>query len=202
MEISDFNVLFVTIDSLSYSVAKNVDNLFLNKISFLREAETHGTYTYPAHHSFFLGILPRLTNPSQKYLGKYKQIWRSSLSRKSANVVAIAFDDENILNYYKKRGHTVVGFGGVLFFDTSSRSNTLPKLFDQFTYCGPYEKYDERPFPRQKEWFPLFDLAKITSAVNSEPYFLFINENATHVPYDNPESKISNSDKEIMRRLF
>lgn len=202
MPIENHNVIFITLDSLSLSTAKLAKELFLNKISSLVEAESHATYTYPAHHSFFLGILPRLTDPTELYLGKYRQIWRSSLSRKSNNTVAIAFDDSSILNYYKKLGHQVIGFGGVLFFDTSSNSNTLPDLFDEFRFFGPTEKFEKRPYPRNPEWFPLNQIEHITGSIAREPYFLFINSNATHVPYDNPESIVNEVDIQLMERLF
>jgi len=203
MNISDYNVIFITVDSLPYTVAKSVEGLYLNNICSLQEAETHGTYTYPSHQSFFIGMLPRPVDQNYLYLGKYKQIWRSSLSRKSNKIVAITFDDTNILNHYRKLGHQVLGFGGVTYFDTNSKSNSLPFLFDKFIFFGPHEKkYNLRPFPRNREWFPLLHTDRIIGEIEKEPYFLFINSNATHVPYDNPESIIEEEDKILMNRLF
>lgn len=203
MKITNFNVVFLTIDSLSFTTAASVEGLYLNKISSFQKAETHGTYTYPAHQSFFMGMLPRLSDPDSYYLGKYKQIWRSSLSRKSNKVVAIPFNGPNILNFYKKKGHQVLGFGGVTYFDTTTKSNSLPLLFDKFVYCGPYKRTKKtRPFPRKKEWFPLLKPERIVAEITQEPYFLFINSIATHVPYDNPDSDVTPKDKALMARLF
>lgn len=202
MKIEAYNVILITLDSLALRSAQLAKSLYLNSLSKLHEAETHATYTFPAHYSFFLGILPRITNTKSLYLNKYKQIWRSSLSRKSDNVIAISFEDKSIMDYYRKLGHSIVGFGGVTFFDTTSKCNTLPKFFDEFTFFGPYQKTADRPYPRDISNFPLNNIKTIVSKIPSDPFFVFINSIATHVPYDNPESRISDLDKLLMERLF
>jgi len=203
MGIENFNVIFITLDSLPYHIAKSSKNLFLNKISCLKMAETHGTYTYPAHHSFFLGLIPRLVGSKNQYLNKYTQIWRSSSANSSEKTIAITFNEKNILEHYKAKGYQTIGFGGVPFFNTTNNNNTLPKLFDEFYFFGPYKRISKlKRIPRKPEWFPLNNIENIVSKIQKGPYFLFINSIATHIPYDNPLTEITNKDKDTLAKIY
>jgi arylsulfatase A-like enzyme len=204
MKIEDYNVIFITLDSLPYQTAVLSPNLFLNKISTLKKAETHGTYTYPAHHSFFIGLIPRLIgNSSNKYLGKYSQIWRNNSANQSEKKVAIFFKEKSIIDFYKNKNHQTIGFGGVEFFNTYKKSNTLPNLFEEFVFFGPKEKLDKlERIPRSPNWFPLNNLDYITHKIKDNPFFLFINSIATHIPYDNPNTHLSDNDKKIIAKIY
>jgi hypothetical protein len=203
MNINDYNVLFITLDSLSFSVAKEAKRLYLNEVSQLRKAETHGTYTYPAHHSFFIGLIPRLIGEDNLYLGQYKQIWRSTSAKKSDREVFANYSDKNILDFYHNQGYQVVGVGGVPFFNVENRNNTLPNLFEEFYYMGPKEHIPrEERVPRREEWFPLNNIGLIKSKIKNERFFLFINSIATHIPYDNPNLELRDSDIDIVNRIY
>jgi hypothetical protein len=169
----------------------------------LKCAETHATYTYPAHHSFFIGLIPRFKNSSDKYLNTYKQIWRSSSANKTSKEIAITFDEPTIIDYYKHKDYQTIGFGGVPFFDLNNKNNTLPKLFEEFIYFGPKEKIPRlERIPRSPNWYPLNNIEYIVSSIKKDSYFLFINSIATHIPYDNPEHNITAKEKEILTKIY
>lgn len=205
MDISDHNIIFITLDSCTYESALSAQTKNLDFLGEMRRAETHGTYTYPAHHAFFIGNLPNILDDNKSYLENYSQVWRSTAARKSTGGdIGIYFDGENILEYYQKRGFNVVGCGGVSFFNTNNPNNGLPKLFKEFIYFGDSKTVPrDQGIPRNQKSFPLNNIDEIVSRVkNGSPYFLFINCPETHIPYDYPGCSVSSEYKALILRLY
>lgn len=196
------NILFITIDSCTFESALIAKTPNLNKLSQTYEAETNATFTYPAHHSFFAEHLPMMKR--RKFFGKYKSIWRSETARK--NIITkslIIFNGRNIIDFYEKIGFNVLGYGGVGFFNNYSPNTDLPKLFKKFTYFGRKE-FPSNDYPRPVWTFPLNNVDKIIKDINASdsPFFVFINEIATHIPYDNPNVRFSESYLELTKNLY
>lgn len=196
------NVLFITIDSCRYDTAINAATPNLDSIAPLRKAETTGTYTFPSHHSFFIGILPRPLDGGEYFFDDYQQIWRSSSARDSSKKVFTDFDESNIIKHYISSGAKVSGFGGVSFFNTTKKGNTLPKLFPDFKFY-PRTLSGDAKIPRGDDVFPLNHLDEIIEATqDSESFFIFVNEPSTHIPYDHPGSEITQEYTESIRKLY
>lgn len=198
------DIRLITIDSCRYDTALAAKTPNLDNISELKKAETSGSYTYPAHHAFFVGDLPRIIDNNQKYINEFDQIWRSSSARKTNKQVFSYFNAPNLITHYQNIGYNVQGFGGVTFFSTFDKNNSLPKLFNNFHYFGseinmhPYER-----IPRKEQVFPLGNIDKIAKSLNkTSPYFLFINCPETHIPYDVPGSRVDNSYTELIKKLY
>lgn len=199
------NVIVITIDSCRYDTAQLANTPNLNKISQLKKAETSGTYTYPAHHSFFMGDFPRIIDIDDiDYLKGYDQIWRSKSARKSSKKVFLNYEGPNIIKYYEEIGYNVQGFGGVQFFNTYNKNNVLPNIFKNFHYFNRETNLSpDKRLPRTKTSFPLCNIDLLVKKTNTnKPYFLFINCPETHIPYDVPNSNINSVYKNLISRIY
>jgi hypothetical protein len=190
------NVLMVTIDSCTYETALRSKTPFLNSIGKLRKCETLATYTYPAHHAFFIGNLPLLIDGDKSYFNDIEQIWRSTGARESIKPVGMYVDSATVLEEYRKKEYSIIGAGGVTFFNSLNNNNILPKLFDEFYYFDHTIKLPKRErIPRPATVFPLEHQPEILSSIGNERFFLFINTHETHIPYDHPGSKRTENEK-------
>ena len=203
LDLDNISVIFVTFDSCTLETALKAQTTDLNKISPTLEGEANSTFTYPAHYAFFAGHLPRLVS-ERYYFESYTNIWRSTLASEHSNETMLTFDTKNIIDYYTNLGFNVRGYGGVSFFDTYKRNNSLPTLFSNFRYFGLKKNppIDER-VPRLASSFPLNNINEILNDINiNKPFFVFINSIATHIPYDTPDSVLPKDYSNLVSRLY
>ncbi len=196
----EHNVVLITPDSCRYDTAQKAHTPHLDTIAPLKKGETSGSYTYPAHQAFFLGDLPRV----DEYLPGKKQIWRSSGARKldRDDSIALKFNEKDIITWYQSLDYNVQGFGGVGFFNTYNPHNVLPALFDHFHYFGEaINPEPDKRMPRGKT-LPLTNIDYIAEKAQQEPYFLFINSIATHLPYDVPDTDLTDHYLQLISRTF
>lgn len=175
------NVLFITVDCCRYDTFVKARLPFIKSLGKAQKAKTHGTYTLPAHMSFFMGYLPVVQYAKDPYYTpEIRQLWRLSFGRpRDLSTVGILLDGKNILEGYRKLGFSIIGTGGVRWFTNP----TLTELFDTFFYFGDDSKnvFLERP----SNSFSLNHLPELIEATKkSKNFFLFINSAETHVPYD------------------
>lgn len=196
------NIQLITLDSCRYDTARIAHTPNLNSISKLLRGESYANYTYPSHQALFMGMLPRIA--SGKYLEGYDKIWRSINARSSSKKVFEYFIGSNIIAHYKHKGHKVLGYGGVEYFNTHLNSSSLPNYFDQFEYFGMPENVSPiDKLPRPSSSFPLGNIDKIVEDIDgTEPYFLFINCPETHTPYDVPGTDINSKYINLISRLY
>lgn len=181
--IKEKNVLFITLDSCRYDTAKRALIPTIRSLGKLRKANTHGSYTIPAHLSFISGHLPAVfKNPLPYYSESEKQLWRIKTGPIRDNrEVGILLKGNNILDGYEKNNFFVLGVGGVSQFSDGS---LLRKYFKNFIYYG--QNLNEEPLkPRKNESFPLNHVDEIIAKIKRhDKWFLFINCPETHYPYD------------------
>lgn len=181
------NVVFLTLDSLGWGVAKDAKIPFMRSIGEMRMAYTHADYTVPAHTAFFSGHLPVVLNkPLLPYYSEsIKQLWRikTGYSRDTkTKKCGILLGGNNILEGYRKIGFYVLGTGGVTQFSDGS---LLREFFGKdFLYYG--QNLDEEPLaPRAPGLFPSNHIDEIMERINEhDKWFIFINVPSTHYPYD------------------
>ena len=181
-DLAAHNVLFVTIDCCRYDTLRQAQLPFLKSLGRFREARTHGTYTLPAHMSFFMGYLPSvISEPYQAYYSsEVRQLWRLASGRACPKErIGIEIHGDNIIDGYRRRGFRTLGAGGVRWF----RHPLLQGIFDRFLFYG---SSDERSVfaERGAEEFPLNHIDDLLSEIGDSSFFLFINCPETHVPYD------------------
>lgn len=185
MEIKNKNVVFITIDSCRYDTAKHADIPTIKGMGPLRKAYTHGSYTVPAHISFFSGHLPAvLDEPKLPYYSESeKQLWRikTGIARDS-KPTGLSLEGNNVLEGYKKLGYYVLGVGGVTQFSDGS---LLRSYFgEEFLYYG-FNLDEELLSPRFEDPFPLNHIDEIVKKIEKyDRWFLFLNCPETHYPYD------------------
>ncbi|MFH0869664.1 MAG: sulfatase-like hydrolase/transferase [archaeon] len=186
-DLNEKNVLFITLDSCRYDTAQKANTPTIEGIDQMRQAYTHGSYTIPAHIAFFSGHLPAaFEEPKQAYYSEcIKQLWRIRTGRATESKPAgIELEGNNILGGYEKLGFYILGAGGVTQF---AERSLLRQYFKEFLYCS--KNLDEEPLnPRKKQEFPLTHIDEIVSRLKGhDRWFLFINCNETHYPYDTGE---------------
>lgn len=181
--IPEHDVLFVTLDSCRSDTAARAHMPFIESIGGFREARTHGTYTLPAHMSFFMGYLPQATEAPFRpfYVPSVQQLWRLASSRRcAASRVGVLLDGTDVIDGYRRKGYTTTGFGGVRWF----RHSALTRFFDTFQFFGEADLHSVFAARRAHE-FPLFHADRIVeAAVRPQRSFVFVNCPETHVPYD------------------
>ncbi|HEV2781369.1 MAG TPA: sulfatase-like hydrolase/transferase [Actinophytocola sp.] len=185
-DLSEKNVVFVTVDSCRYDVARAARIPFIRSIGELRRARTHGSFTVPAHHAFFAGHLPVvLEEPLTDYYSEAAcQLWRIKTGRtlEEKRRFGLLFGANNVVAGYRALGFKVLGAGGVSQFSDGS---CLRAYFgDDFLYFGP--NLDEEPLrERDPGTFPLNNIETIVrNLAGHDKWFLFVNCPETHYPYD------------------
>jgi arylsulfatase A-like enzyme len=196
VDLSERDVIFVTLDSCRYDIARDSSTPNLDRLGSLVEAETAGTYTLPAHAAFFSGRLP---TPVGSYYqiahDRYSFIWRSGAARVARDAAPIVLDGTTVMDHYRRRGYRVVGAGGVGLFDPTEPRNWLPTLFEEFHYFGPSRRTDMvllRTIRNRSDRLALSHSETLAQrCADAERFFLFVNCPSTHFPYTTPHSTLT-----------
>jgi hypothetical protein len=184
------NQIFITFDSLRYDVFEAADLPFMKSLGEWRKAWTHGTYTLPAHMSFFIGKLPVTYDDAPYYdaialktrpdgRGLYRasnQLWRLE-NPEFPKPGKFILNGANIIDGFNKIGFRTVGTGAVNWFNPELLPcRPLLDHFQRFRFFGPMQSGVE-----QVEW-----ALKEVRACRDTPYFLFLNFGETHHPFKYP----------------
>lgn len=176
------NILFITLDSLRYDVARAA--LYAGQTPCLakwlpggqwEERRTPGTFTLPAHMAFFSGFLPRLPQPAQP-----PRLWECRPPAfKTVDPGTFVFDAPNLLDGLADHGYRTVCVGGVTYFSRETPlGSVLPDMFHEDRwrpeFCSP-----EPDSTRHQVDHTL----SVADQHHSRPLFLFVNVSATHVPH-------------------
>lgn len=176
-------IIFITLDCCRYDTTVMANIPFIRSLGPIRKAQSYGTYTLPSHISSFTGYLPNVTSAPllPLYSRTNKQLWRLESARKKApKLVEIPLKGNSIFEGYKQQGFYCLGTGGVRWF----RNRLLTEHFDDFLYWG-CDDYHDVFMPRKPEDFSLLHISEIVEKLSvHEKWFLFINSQETHVPYD------------------
>jgi Sulfatase len=177
------NVLFITLDSLRYDVAR--DALHRGTTPHVatvlprgewEERNSHAIFTFPAHQAFFAGFLPVPLGPRRHdRLFACRTIRGTTIGART-----LVFDAPNIVSGFEQFGYRTVCIGGVGFFSRQTAlGNVLPALFAE-SHWSPalgVDSYDST------EAQVRLALRILDSRPGPAPMFLFVNVSATHVPH-------------------
>ncbi|TVZ94971.1 STM4013/SEN3800 family hydrolase [Streptomyces sp. BK340] len=179
---SETSILFVTLDSLRYDVARAAlhagQTPNLAKIlpgGVWEERRTPGTFTLPAHIAFFSGFLPKLPQPVQP-----PRLWECRPPAfKTVDAGTFVFDAPNLLIGLAQHGYRTVCIGGVTYFSRETPlGSVLPDMFHEDhwrpEFCSP-----EVDSTRHQVDHALI----VANEHRDRPLFLFVNVSATHVPH-------------------
>jgi hypothetical protein len=179
---TETNILFVTLDSLRYDVARTAldEGLTPALAGLLPEGgwelrQTPGSFTLPAHTAYFSGFLPKLPQPEQP-----TRFWECRPPAfKKVPPETFVFDAPNLLAGLGQHGYRTVCIGGVTYFSRETPlGGVLPAMFDEDhwrpDFCSP-----EPDSTRHQ-----VDQALSSAEGHAgRPLFLFVNVSATHVPH-------------------
>jgi len=176
------NQVFLVFDSLRWDIFKKAKVPFLKSLGEWKKAYTPGTYTFPAHMSFFAGKLPQTFDKTIYYdtvvtrTGKKRnrQLWRLTNPEAPKDAV-ILLEGENIIDGFNKLDYTTIGTGGVNWFNPKlPPGKYLTSHFEHYRFFdGPNYAYHESA-ESQIDW----TLSCIKKTKKS--FFLFINFGETH----------------------
>ncbi|WP_035841307.1 STM4013/SEN3800 family hydrolase [Kitasatospora azatica] len=176
------NILFVTLDSLRYDVARATTHSGQTpRLAGLlpggqwEERRTPGTFTLPTHLAFFSGFLPKLPQPKQP-----PRLWECRPPAfKTVDPRTFVFDAPNLLTGLGQHGYRTVCIGGVTYFSRETPlGSVLPNMFDE-DYWRP-EFCSPEPDSTRYQVEHALDVAANRL---DRPLFLFVNVSATHVPH-------------------
>ena len=172
------DILFVTLDTLRYDVAKleeeNCPNLC--GTGGWEKRHTPGSFTYAAHHAFFGGFLPTPANTDK---ASHVRLFHSKNTGLPTNPNTWLFDTPDIVSGLAAEGYRTICIGGVIFFTKKvALAKVLPSYFQ--------ESYWRQTFgvtnPRSTEHQVNHALKLIGSAEPGQRLFLFMNVSAIHGP--------------------
>ncbi len=193
----DHNVLFITLDSCRWDTYQKAKTPNLDKIGIAQGAQTPASYTYPAHHSFFIGHLPSTGKDEDFNSRRGAYLWRLNRATKNNIKAGVRLGGGSILEGYRKKGYKIKGFGGTSFFARESSALRMYFKRNEFIYCGPFKNCYERTSTKS---IPLFNLSNIVSfCESSENWFVFINEPATHMPYN--IERMNSDEKNVLKSM-
>ncbi|MFF8387420.1 STM4013/SEN3800 family hydrolase [Streptomyces kanasensis] len=176
------SILFVTLDSLRYDVARDAfDAGHTPQLAQLLPAggwerrQTPGTFTLPAHMAFFSGFLPKLPQPQQP-----PRLWECRPPAfKTPHPGTFVFEAANLLKGLALHGYRSICIGGVTYFSRETPlGSVLPDMFDEDhwepRFCSPEPDSTRHQVDRA---------LAIADHYTGQPLLLFVNISATHVPH-------------------
>lgn len=179
------NQILITLDSCRWDTFQTANLPFLKRFPY-RRCWTNGTYTLPAHQSFFIGKLPHDFSGDDDFdtcaiSGRPGRVrlpqWRlaDGTSQKRGRFI---LRGQNIIEGFSRIGFETIGTGAMRWFDpTSPATFSLLQGFQHYQYFRT-TKGDGRDLQRQIAW-----ILDTLSRINTKPFFLFLNVGETHHPY-------------------
>jgi len=174
------NQVLITLDSLRWDVFEAANLPFLKSYTY-GKTWSHGTYTLPAHESFFVGKMPHSFTGAFDWAARSNgrniqgvPLWRVT-NPESPGPGHLKIEGQNLIDAFNKAGFTTIGTGAVNWFNTNHPAHiACLDQFKFFRWFGPYI-YGLQ----QIEWC----IQKIRES--DTPVFIFINFGETHHRFQN-----------------
>lgn len=180
--IGTHEVLFVTLDTLRYDVARDALNAGRtpNLAALLpgrawQERHSPGNFTYAAHAAFFAGFLPTPVPP-----GKHPRLFALRFpGSETIGRHTCVFDAPDIVSGFAGHGYSTICIGGVGFFNKlGPLGKVLPGLFDESHWSPQLGVTD----PHSTENQVALAERLLAALPRSRRVFLFLNVSAIHQP--------------------
>jgi len=163
----DVNFMLVTLDSCRYDTYCDAKTPTLDAFGPWMLAYSPATYTYAAHQSFFVGILPDVAEPVPYYNRFTRQLIGllevgETPVKKSTYFTVVS--DRDAVDGFRRAGFQTIGTGAMNWF----RQSSLTGSFQRFKFLTDAED--------QIDYY----LRELDPA---KPFFGFINFGETHDPF-------------------
>jgi hypothetical protein len=176
------DVLLLTLDALRYDVAQEAwrDGATPNFARLLPSTgwearHTPGSFTFPAHQSFFAGFLPTPVGP-----GPHPRPWAVRFAgSKSTGPDTLVFEAPHVIAGYAAAGYHTLCVGSTGFFNPGAPlGRVLPGHFAEAHWEPSFGVSDPRSAENQFRWVA----ARLEALPAGQRVFLFVNVGATHPP--------------------
>jgi len=181
------NQVFIVFDSLRFDVFKKANTPFIKSLGEWKKAWTQGTYTLPAHMSFFVGKLPQTTDNTDYYdtvasrfdpeNGLHRntnQLWRLT-NPEAPREARVTLEGANIIEGFRQLGYLTIGSGAVNWFNPElPAARCLTDPFDHLVFLGHIAAEAQIAWAAERVQF---------AVSRNKPYFLFLNLGETHHPF-------------------
>lgn len=180
--IGTHDVLFVTLDTLRYDVARDAlaDGRTPNFRSVLppggwEPRHSPASFTYAAHHAFFAGFLPTPLAP-----GQHARLFAARFAGSETTAPrTFVFEEPDLVSGLRGRGYHTVCIGGVGFFNRQSAlGSVLPALFAESHWHAGLGVTDPRSTEQQVE----LAVGLLERLASTRRVFMFVNISAIHQP--------------------
>ena len=180
--IGTHDVLFITLDSLRYDVAR--DALAAGRTPNLgallpdgqwEKRHSPGSFTYAAHHAFFAGFLPTPASP-----GPHPRLFAARFEGSETTTGdTLVFETGDIVSGLAARGYHTICIGGVGFFNRKTAlGSVLPNLFQE-SHWNPELGVTSKQSTQKQARLACEILAALAI---TQRVFLFLNVSALHQP--------------------
>jgi membrane-anchored protein YejM (alkaline phosphatase superfamily) len=165
---TDANFVLITLDSCRYDAYCDAHTPVLDSFGPWLPAQSPASFTYPAHHAFFVGILPNVSEPIPYYNRFTRQliglieVGESPIKKLTYFTVV---SDRDAVDGLRRAGFQTVGTGAMNWF----RQSSLTSSFERFEVLRNADAQIE------------YHLRKLDL---SSPFFAFMNFGETHDPFD------------------
>jgi hypothetical protein len=167
------NILLLTYDSCRFDVYREAHTPVADGYAEAVLAQSPATYTFAAHQSFFVGILPNVVGDIPFYNRFNRQLLgllpegggRVGEGQVAGNAALRLASSWNLVDGLRRRGYRTVGTGAMNWF----RQDSLTQGFERFLFSGT-------DADRQIEFL-------VNEVGARRPFFGFINFGETHAPF-------------------
>jgi len=165
---TDVNFMLITLDSCRYDAYSDARTPILDSFGRLLPAQSPANYTYAAHQSFFVGILPNISEPVPYYNRFTRQLIGlievgETPIKKSTYFTVVS--DRDAVDGFRRAGFQTIGTGAMNWFRQSSLT-------------ASFERFEMRRDAEAQIDYVLRELDI------SRPFFAFMNFGETHDPFD------------------
>ena len=177
------DILFLSLDTLRYDVADeeyrsgNLPNLC--KYGGWEKRHSPGNYTYPSHHSIFIGFFPTPVEyeplDRREWLFHNKRI--GNIQKGGSNT--FLYEGSNLIEGLAKVGYKTICIGGVIFFSKiGGIYSVFPSMFQE-SYWNPRFGVTN---PKSTEEQVNLAIKLIEKTDKDQRILMFINISAMHAP--------------------
>jgi len=180
------NQVFLVFDSLRYDVLCEAETPFLKSLGAWKKAWSPGSFTFPAHMSFFMGKIPQCFDGSDyadtvatrfqngKRFRGGMQLWRLA-NPESRRPSLFELSGLNVIEGFAKKGFTTIGTGAVNWFNPDlAPGQYLSGSFEHFRFFREPRGREHCSAEKQIDW------ALDRTRSSKRPFFLFMNFGETH----------------------
>jgi hypothetical protein len=180
--IGSHDILFVTLDTLRYDVARDAlaAGMTPNLAGLLpggtwERRHSPGSFTFAAHQAFFAGFLPTPARP-----GRHQRLFAAQFpGSATTGSGTCVFDAPDIVTGLAQRGYHTICVGGVGFFNKASPlGSVLPALFAESHWSEALGVSCRDSTENQVT----LALARLAAVPAQQRVFLFLNVSALHQP--------------------